>query len=110
MAEFLKVRLDDGTEVLFQNADEDLVSERGGGDEVRAEAGLVRLESMARAAAAVCDSLRSRVQSDEVSVELGAGLSGEVGWFFAKSSMEASIKITLKWTSNQADAAGAREG
>jgi hypothetical protein len=30
--------------------------------------------------------------------EIGVGLSGEVGCFFAKSELEATIKVTLKWS------------
>lgn len=98
MAEFLRVTLDDGTTVLFQNPEEDLVSRRGGPPEIeKVDPGLAGLESLAHAAAALCGSLRKRLSPDEVCVELGAGLSGEVGWFFAKSSLDASVKISLTW-------------
>lgn len=98
MAEFLRVTLEDGTTVLFQNPEGDLVSRRGGPPEIETvDPGLARLETLAHAAATVCRSLRSHLGPDEICLELGAGLSGEVGWFFAKSSLDASIKISLTW-------------
>lgn len=98
MAEFLSVALEDGSTVLFQSPGEDLVGRRGGSSEIKeVDPGLARLETLAHAASSLCGSLRDQVTPDEICLELGAGLSGEVGWFFAKSSLDASIKITLTW-------------
>lgn len=98
MADFARVTLDDGTEVLFEEQGADLVSLRGGGATVEdVEQGAARLESIARAAGEVSKSLRQRLAPDELCLEIGVGLSGEVGWFFAKSAVEASLKVTLTW-------------
>ena len=54
---------------------------------------------MAEAAEQVADSLRSRLAPDEVNLEFGLKVSGEVNWwFFAKSPGEGTIKVTLKWS------------
>jgi len=42
--------------------------------------------------------LRERLAPDEIGLEFGVKISGEVGWwFFAKASGEASINVTLTW-------------
>jgi len=98
MAEFLSIALDDGTILLFQNPNEDLVAPRGGQATVEpVDHAVGRLEDLAHGASILCDSLRNRLGPDEICLELGAGLSGEVGWFFAKSSVDATIKISLTW-------------
>jgi hypothetical protein len=46
--------------------------------------------------------LRSRLAPDEVDLEFGLKVSGEVNWwFFAKSQGEGTIKVTLKWAGNR---------
>jgi hypothetical protein len=58
-----------------------------------------RLQSVAAAAEQVAGSLRSRLQPEEISLEFGLKVSGEVNWwFFAKNQAEGTIKVTLKWT------------
>ncbi len=104
MAELVKYELDDGTEVYFESAESDLVSLRGGEPEV-AEGGALqgRLQGVARAAEEVSSSLRSRLAPDEVELQFGVKISGEVNWwFFAKNSGEATVQVTLKWTGNGA--------
>jgi hypothetical protein len=99
VAEFVKFVLDDGSEVFFESAESDLVALHGG------EAGVadggqlsVRLEPVAEAASQVAESLRSRLTPDEVALEFGLKVSGEVNWwFFAKSQAEGTIKVTLNW-------------
>ena len=45
-------------------------------------------------------SLRSRLAPDEVALEFGLKVSGEVNWwFFAKNQAEGTIKVTLKLAS-----------
>jgi hypothetical protein len=98
MADFVQVDIGDGTEVLFEAAESDLVSAHGAGAEVKRlgqETG--RLEDIAAAAQQVCISMRQRMSPDELQLEIGVGLSGEVGWFFAKSSLDASLKVTATW-------------
>lgn len=98
MADFVEVQLDDETTVIFQSAESDLVRPHGGGGTVeRYQAAMERLESMGRATKRVADSFRERMEPDELSLEIGIGLSGEVGWFFAKSELETTLTLTLTW-------------
>ena len=99
MTEFVRFTLDDGSEVMFESAESDLVSSRGGEPDVRQGGRLTeRLQGVADAAEQVAGSLRSRLAPDEVSLEFGLKVSGEVNWWFiAKSQGEGTIKVTLKW-------------
>jgi hypothetical protein len=103
MADFVQFTLDDGSEVTFECAESDLVARRGGPPLVREGGRLTeRLRAVAEAAEQVSGSLRSRLAPDEVSLEFGLKVSGEVSWwFFAKSQGEGTIKVTLKWAGNQ---------
>ena len=99
MAEFVKYQLDDGSEVFFE-------TRRGitGGIARRqyrccgrGEAG-DRLSNIAAAAEEVSKGLRERLAPEEIELEFGVKISGEVGWwFFAKASGEAAINVTLTW-------------
>ena len=98
MAEFVRFTLDDGSEVLFESAESDLVALHGGQPEVRDGGKLTaRLQEVA-------GSLRARLVPDEVSLEFGLKVSGGVNWFFAKAQGEGTIKVTLKWAGNSASA------
>jgi Trypsin-co-occurring domain 1 len=98
VADFVKVVLDDGTEVVFQSAESDLVKPYGGPPVVdRYEAAMDALGAMAHATQRVARSFREKMEPDELSLEIGVGLSGEVGWFFAKSKLEATLTMTLTW-------------
>jgi hypothetical protein len=98
MADFLDVTLADGTRVLFQAAESDLVRAHSGAPQVDEVAdGVGRIEDIARAAGSLCESFRKRLAPDELTMEIGVGLSGEVGWFFAKSAMNAGLKLTITW-------------
>jgi len=99
MADFVKYQLDDGSEVYFESAEASLVSMRGGDAEV-VDAGQLgdRLRNIATAADQVSKGLRERLEPEEIELEFGVKISGEVGWwFFAKASGEASINVTLTW-------------
>jgi hypothetical protein len=103
VAEFVRFTLDDGSEVLFESAESDLVAQHGGPPEVRDGGKLTaRLQEVAQAAEEVAGSLRSRLVPDEVSLEFGLKVSGGVNWFFAKAQGEGTIKVTLKWAGNAA--------
>jgi hypothetical protein len=105
MAEFVRFTLDDGSEVLFESAESDLVALHGGAPEVRDGGKLTaRLQGVAEAAEEVAGSLRSRLVPDEVSLEFGLKVSGGVNWFFAKAQGEGTIKVTVKWAGNPAGA------
>jgi len=105
VAEFVRFTLDDGSEVLFESAESDLVALHGGAPEVRDGGKLTaRLQGVAEAAEEVAGSLRSRLVPDEVSLEFGLKVSGGVNWFFAKAQGEGTIKVTVKWAGNSAPA------
>jgi len=107
MAEFVRFTLDDGSEVMFESSESDLVAQHGGRPDVREGGRLAeRLQEVVEAAEQVSESLRSRLAPDEVSLEFGLKVSGEVNWwFFAKSAGEGTIKVTAKWARNTAAAA-----
>jgi hypothetical protein len=107
MADFVTVTFEDGTEVMFQLAESDLVRQHGGVPVVeRYEAAMTGLNALAKAAGGLSRSFRQTVQPSELQLEIGVGVSGEVGWFFAKSEVEATIKLTLTWKDEaRADAA-----
>ena len=105
VAEFVRFTLDDGSEVLFESAESDLVALHGGPPEVRDGGKLTaRLQGVAEAAEEVAGSLRARLVPDEVSLEFGLKVSGGVNWFFAKAQGEGTIKVTVKWAGNAAPA------
>ena len=111
MADFVKVVLDDGTEVVFQSAESDLVRPHGGPPVVeRYEAAMDALGAMAHATHRVARSFAEKMKPDELALEIGVGLSGEVGWFFAKSEVEATLTMTLTWKSDIPVAPAARRG
>jgi len=99
VAEFVRFVLDDGSEVFFESAESDLVALHDGAPDVRDGGRLqARLESVAEAASAVATSLRSRLTPDEVELEFGLKVSGEVNWwFFAKNQAEGTINVRLTW-------------
>jgi hypothetical protein len=99
MADFVKYQLDDDSEVFFESAEASLVSLRGGDADV-VDAGKLgdRLSQIAAAAEQVSKGLRERLAPEEIELEFGVKISGEVGWwFFAKASGEAAINVTLTW-------------
>jgi hypothetical protein len=102
MAEFVKFTLDDGSEVYFESAESDLVEMHGGEPEVVDGGRLhTRLSAVAAAAEQVAESLRERLAPDELSLEFGLKVSGEVNWwFFAKNQAEGTVKVVLKWAPN----------
>ena len=105
MAEFVRFTLDDGSEVLFESAESDLVAPRTEQPIVREGGRLTaRLQEVAEAAEEVSGSLRARLVPDEVSLEFGLKVSGGMNWFFAKAQGEGTIKVTLKWAGNSASA------
>jgi Trypsin-co-occurring domain 1 len=99
VAEFVKFVLDDGSEVFFESAESDLVALHSG-EPVVVDGGRLqaRLESVGHAAGQVAESLRARLAPDEVALEFGLKVSGEVNWwFFAKNQAEATMNVTLTW-------------
>ncbi len=111
MAEFVRFTLDDGSEVLFESAESDLVALHGGAPDVLDGGKLTaRLQGVAEAAEEVAGSLRARLVPDEVSLEFGLKVSGGVNWFFAKAQGEGTIKVTLTWAGSAASATAPGSG
>jgi hypothetical protein len=108
MADFVKYQLDDGSEVFFESAEGSLVALRGGDADVVAEGKLGdRLSTIADAAEQVSKGLRERLAPEEIELEFGVKVSGEVGWwFFAKASGEAAINVTLTWRKAAEESSG----
>ena len=105
MAEFVRFTLDDGSQVLFESAESDLVALHGSAPDVLDGGKLTaRLQGVGEAAEEVVGSLRSRLVPDEVSLEFGLKVSGGVNWFFAKAQREGTIKVTMKWAGNATSA------
>jgi hypothetical protein len=72
VAEFVRFTLDDGSEVVFESAESDLVRLHGGQPEVREGGRLTeRLRGVAEAAEQVAGELGSRLAPNEVSLSSG---------------------------------------
>jgi Trypsin-co-occurring domain 1 len=99
MADFVRYELADGSKVFFESAEGSLVSLRGGSADVL-DAGRLgdRLRPIAAAADEVSRGLRERLAPEEIELEFGVKVSGEVNWwFFAKTNGEASMNVKLTW-------------
>jgi len=99
MADFVRYELEDGSEVFFESAEGSLVSLRGGSADV-ADGGRLgdRLRHIAAAADEVSRGLRERLAPEEIELDFGVKVSGEVSWwFFAKANSEASMNVKLTW-------------
>jgi hypothetical protein len=106
MPDLVKYALNDGTEVYFEAAEGSLVSLRGGGQPDVVDGGRLgdRLDQVAGAAQEVAQSLRSRLTPDEIKLEFGVKVAGEVNWwFFAKTQGESTLNVTLTWQGDRAD-------
>ena len=99
VAEFVRFTLDDGSKVLFESAEGELVALHDGAPDIREGGRLTeRLRAVAQAAEEIAGSLRAGLAPDEVNLEFGLKISGELNWwFFAKSQSEGTIKVTLTW-------------
>ena len=99
MADLVEYALDDGSTVLFESAEASMVSLYGGAPDIK-EGGRIadRLSSIAKTAGQVASAMRESVGPQELTLELGVKVAGEVNaWFFAKQQGEATIKVTLTW-------------
>lgn len=104
MSDFMQIDVQNGGRVLFQTAESALVQNHGGVPDVEdAEAAMDRLRDIAIAANEVCEAFREKIGPDELTLEIGIGLSGEVGWFFTKSAIDASMKVQITWKSQSSD-------
>jgi len=101
VADFVEYSLDDGTMVVFESAEADLVSLHGAGADTVPGGPLAgRLAGVAKAAGQIARSIRDDLSPDELSVQLGVQVAGEVNlWFFAKNQAQATIVVTATWKS-----------
>jgi len=99
MADLVEYELDDGSMVLFESAEASLVSLHGGDPDIKEGGRLAdRLSSIAKTAGQVAAAMRESVGPDELALELGVKVAGEVNaWFFAKQQAESTINVTLTW-------------
>jgi hypothetical protein len=99
VADLVEYELADGSKVLFESDEVSLVSLHGGDPDVKEGGPLAdRLSSIAKTAGQVAAAMREKVGPDELALELGVKVAGEINaWFFAKQQAEATIKITLTW-------------
>ncbi len=99
MADLVEYELDDGSGVLFESAEAGLVRLHGGDPEVKEGGRLAgRLPAVARTARQVAAAMRESAGPEELRLELGVKVAGEVNaWFFARQQAEATIKVTLSW-------------
>lgn len=95
MRKFAEVQANDGTVVQFELASADTY--RGQGRPKDATVELQQLSEIAEAASTVSETLRQRLAPDTLKLEVAVGLSAEVGWFFAKSTADGNLKLTLEW-------------
>jgi len=103
MADFVRYELDDGSEVFFETAEGSLVSPRGGSADV-VDAGKLgdRLRPIAVAAGELSRSLRQHLAPEEIELDFGVKVSGEVSWwFFARTRGDASINVKVTWRKDQ---------
>jgi hypothetical protein len=103
VADFVQFRMGNGSTAFFESAESDLVELRGGAPNIVDGGRLTeRLHAVAEAAEQISGSLRSRLAPEEVTLEFGLKVSGEVGWwFFAKAQGEGAIKVTLRWAASK---------
>ncbi|MFJ1961843.1 CU044_2847 family protein [Streptomyces massasporeus] len=108
MTAFVKYALEDGSEVVFESAESELVELHSRQPSVVDGGSLqARMEAVSTAAAQVAGALRSRLAPDEVELEFGLKVAGEVNWwFFAKNQAEGTIKVTLRWAAPVMDGSG----
>lgn len=107
MADLVRYELDGDTAVFFEASEGSLVELRGGGEPDVAEGGPLgeRLQQVARAAEEAATSLRSRLNPDEITLEFGVKVAGEVNlWFFSKTKGEGNIAVTLTWKNSDREA------
>lgn len=94
---FAQVDVGDGVRVTFETKEDtpiDGLMVNGLGD-----VGAQKLDELASAAGTISKKFRDAIKPNEISVEFTVGWSGTVGWFVAKSTLEAAISVSATWTS-----------
>jgi hypothetical protein len=96
----VRYELESGGSVVVEEATDDRGAMVGHGDVVEAAGQSFEkaLSALRPAAAAVLNEIEALVtRPDEVTLELGFSLKGEVGAIIAKTAAEGSFKLSLKW-------------
>lgn len=94
VSKYVPVVLDDGTIVHFEEARSE---PSRGGPKQSADVAVQSLGEIAQAATKLNETLKEKLQPDVLTLEIAIGLSAEVGWFFARSTAEGNLKLTLQW-------------
>jgi predicted site-specific integrase-resolvase len=92
--------LDDGRKILVEEAVEDRGGLAGRGDvvETARQSFQDALATLRPAVAAVIAQVEGLVRKpDEIGLEIGFSLKGEVGAVIARTAAEGSFKLSLKW-------------
>jgi len=99
VAAFVKYELDDGSVILFETEESDLVSSYSGGDDTSSQGKLdERFRGIAKTAQQLLRSTRVVLTDvDEVTLTFGVKVSTDVGFVFAKAKFEGAIDVTLTW-------------
>lgn len=104
MSRYLSIELDDGSKLLFESSEHELVRSQSEADKIEpVDPHLAKLDTLAKGAAALCASLREHLKPDGISLTIGATLQGKVGWVIAESTASASVSITVSWTTHDAE-------
>lgn len=96
---FQQVDLGNGVVVAIEVNDVDMsVSSTDDGHSFGEDGrGLDKLKELVDGAAIIASTFSQRLTPDDVTLEISVGFSAEVGWFFAKSEIEAVVKLSLAW-------------
>lgn len=103
MSEIIRVDLGDGFQARVQSTDYYASgTTRGGGSASDPELSkeVTKLHDAVHATAHVAKSIRADLAPDRLELKVSLGLSGEVGWFFAKSAVDGVFELTLEWERN----------
>lgn len=100
MSGIVRVDLGDGVQARVQATDSYAsTTTRGGGNarEPNLSKEITRLQDAVHATARVANAIRADLVPDRLELKVSLGLSGEVGWFFAKSAVDGVFELTLEW-------------
>lgn len=98
MAAFVEYELDDGSMILFETDESDLVTSYSGGEKVSRGRLDEPFHRIAQTAQQLLRSTRSVMTDvDEVTLTFGVRVSADAGFVFAKAKVEGAIDVTLTW-------------
>ena len=106
MASFARVTLNDGSEIYVQTIEDHPLPDGLG---LNANPSLAAIEKVASAADEASKKFRELLKPDEIALEVSVGFSAAVGWFWAKSEAEATIKLSLSWKSDATESSSSSQ-